>query len=418
MTRVVAERASLRTPTVADSPSTGAVLMVSQHPFPEHIVFRRNVLELLEDGFEIDVVCLSGSEPLNGLATHPRLRLRPVRVQHRRGRAIRYLFEYAAFFLSSLCLVSALSLRRRYDAVQVDNLPDLLVFTTIVPRLRGVRVVFNMFELTPEMVAARFSGRLGAVLTRVASWVEAAATSWADHVIVVSQECWERVHRRGVPEEKLSIVLNTTSWPSPTADASKVPARDGEASFLVVHSTLVERYGIDVAIRAFAQLASRWPRLTLRVIGDGEQRAALEALAQQLRVGNRVVFTGQLPWTETIAQVMQATIGIVSVLADGYGEVLLPTKLLEYARFGVPAVCSRLAAVRPYFPDGSITYFEPGNADDLAAVIERLLEEPGIRKLQAGHAQEVARGLSWERVRHSYLQALALDSRVMSEILD
>jgi glycosyltransferase involved in cell wall biosynthesis len=179
----------------------------------------------------------------------------------------------------------------------------------------------------------------------------------------------------------------------------------------VTHSTLVGRYGVDVAIRAFAELAPRWPELTLRVIGDGEQREALERLARELQVGDRVVFTGQLPWAETIRQVERALVGIVSVLDDGYGEVLLPTKLLEYARFGVPAACARLTAVLPYFPDDSLSYFTPGNATELAAAIERLLRDPALRARQAGQAQRVVRGLAWERVRYSYLEALGLEAR-------
>jgi glycosyltransferase involved in cell wall biosynthesis len=267
--------------------------------------------------------------------------------------------------------------------------------------------------LTRVLFRARRRGGGGRFGPRRARPLVATATGWADHVIVVSQECWHRVNLRGTPEEKLSIVLNTTSWPSPAGDM--LPARsegDGDSSFLVAHSTLVGRYGVDIAIRAFAQLAARWPQLTLRVIGDGEERPALEKLAQDLRVGDRVIFTGQLPWNETITQVKRAAVGIVSVVADGYGEVLLPTKLLEYARFGVPVACSRLAAVLPYFSGDAVTYFEPGNVEELGAALDRLLKDPALRTHQASQAQLAVRAFAWERVRHSYLAALALDDRL------
>ena len=46
---------------------------------------------------------------------------------------IRYPIEYAAFHAAALAVVSWLGLRRRYAAVQVDNLPDFLVLAAQVP---------------------------------------------------------------------------------------------------------------------------------------------------------------------------------------------------------------------------------------------------------------------------------------------
>lgn len=393
-------------------PASGAVLIVTQHPVFHHIVLGRNVLELLSQGFDVDVICSDSDEGTHLLTHRPGLRVYTVPVQHRRKHAIRYALEYAAFFIAAFVLVSVLAMRKRYEVVQVDNLPDFLAMTTVVPRLRGTRIVFNMFELTPEMIAARFTAARGRWFIRIARWLEAAATGWADHVIVVSEECRKRVITRGVRPAKISVVLNTTPWWPAVSEKPTGDREGGDSSFIVTHSTLVPRYGVDLAIRAFAQLAAARPRLSLRIIGDGEHRPALERLAQDLGVADRVTFTGLLPWAETIAQVRQAAVGIVAVLADGYGEVLLPTKLLEYARFGVPAVCSRLAAVQAYFPEDAVAYFVPGDADQLAARVDELLRDAAAAAHQGAQAQEVARSLAWEQVRHSYFEALGLTGHV------
>src|SRR5262249_57167826 len=113
---------------------------------------------------------------------------------------------------------------------------------------------------------------------------------------------------------------NTPPWRPSVREKPTGDREGGDSSFIVTHTTLVPRYGVDLAIRAFAQLAAAWPRLSLRIIGDGEHRPALERLARDLGVADHVTFTGLLPWAETIAQVRQAAVRIVAGLRHRYQE--------------------------------------------------------------------------------------------------
>jgi glycosyltransferase involved in cell wall biosynthesis len=401
--------ARLRRVLAGDSPTR--VLRVTQHPFPDDSIVRRDVLELLRQGHHVDVVCAAGppGTATEDLGRPPGLRVRRVPVRHRRRPLVRYPLEYAAFFLSALAVVSWLGLRRRYAVVQVDNLPDALVFAAAVPRWRGARLVLTMYELMPEMAAARFRGRAGAALGWACRAVERAATRWADRVIVVSRPCFDVLRSRGVPAARMSIVLNTIS-PHPDDGAGR-GARGPEPPVLITHTTLAARYGVDVLIRAVAVLAPDWPDLTLRVVGAGEEMGALVRLSESLGLAGRVDFTGNLPWTRTLEEVRRASVGVVAVVADGYGQLLLPTKLLEYAALGVPAVCSRLPAVQAYFAPDALAYFRPGDARDLASQVARLLADPALAACQARCAAETARRLAWDRVRLDYLAALGLPDR-------
>jgi glycosyltransferase involved in cell wall biosynthesis len=381
------------------------VLVLTHHPYPYDNTVRRAVSELLREGMAVDLVCSLTEDASTGQdATPEGLRVYRIGINHRRRPLIRYPFEYAAFFLAALGLVSWLGLRRRYAAVQVDNLPDFLVFAAPVPRWRGARLVFNMYELTPEMVGASLQGRAGRVLVRAARLIEWAATRWSDHVIVVSQPCFEALAARGVRPERMSVVLNTTSQEVP-------PRSPADRPTLVTHGTIVERYGVDVIVRAMAILRSSFPDLTLRVVGAGEHVEELVRLSRTLEVDDRVTFTGSLPWSQAAREVSRATVGVVALLADGYGELMLPIKLLEYARFGVPAVTSRLPAIEAYFPPDAVGYYRPGDERELAARVEELLRDPERARRQAERAGEVVRGLAWEHVRGHYLEALGVAGR-------
>jgi glycosyltransferase involved in cell wall biosynthesis len=392
----------------------GRILRITQHPFPEMPVIRRDVFELLASGYEVDLICSAGWTADDRLSRQqPGLRVFRVPIRHRRRPLIRYPLEYAGFFFAALALASLLGLRRRYAAVQVDNLPDSLVFSGVVPRLRGARLVFNMYELSPEMVAARFRHRGRWLLVRMARLLEAAAIRCSSHVIVVSRPCFDVLRRRGVAPERMSIVLNTTPWTMPAGTGANGAGANGVnrsgPPTLVTHSTLVERYGVHVIIQALALLQERWPELRLRVIGGGEQMAALIEVSHRLDLTHRVSFSGgHLPWAETIAEIRRATIGVVGVVPDGYGQLLLPTKLLEYAYLGVPAVCSRLPAIEAYFGSDALAYARPGDPADMAAQVDRLLRDSRAAERQASRAAEIAQRMAWEHVRLDYLSALGL----------
>jgi glycosyltransferase involved in cell wall biosynthesis len=383
------------------------VLIVSEHPYPGHATLRRNVTQLLDEGILVDLLCLAGAKPPDALHQgRARLRVYQMRMVHRRTGALRYLWEYVAFFLWSLPIAFALSFRYRYTTVLVDNLPDFLVFVALIARWRGARVVLEMFELTPELTAARLRlDRRHAVL-RWARWMEWIATRWAHHVIVVSKQCMDILVERGLDPRKISVLPNTP--PVAILSPNSERARSG-AAFLITHCSLVERYGVQVAIRALALLRRDWPDLSLRILGDGEYKAALIELTQELGLADRVVFRNFVPWSEAMAEIRQASLGIVAIIADGYGELLLPTKLLEYVEHEVPVVCAQLPTIASHFPADSVAYFDPGDPAGLAAQADRLLRDRKEAEQQARRAKVAMRGFSWDALAPRYMAALGVD---------
>jgi glycosyltransferase involved in cell wall biosynthesis len=378
------------------------VLMITQHAYPRFTVVARNVHFLLSQGIEVDLICqtLGEQEP----PPRPGLRVFSVPVTHRRSSPLRYVYEYAAFFIGALAIGCRLSLRRSYTAVQVDNMPDFLVFAALPARLRGARVVLNMLEIGPEMTAARLGADGAHPAVRAARWFEKAATRWAHRVITVSDPCRRVLAERGLSGDKVTVLPNTVTRSRHDRDPLAVAARP----FLVTHATLIERYGVQVAIRAMSRLREAWPDLTLRVLGDGEYAPQLERLAAELGLEKEVVFTGGLPWDAAMSHVASATLGLVPIIPDGYGQMLLPTKLMEYVEHEVPVVASRLPTIEEYFPEDAVAYFDAGDPAGLAAEVDRLLRDPAAARRQAERAREVARSLSWATVSVRYLEALGL----------
>src|SRR5438874_3758782 len=208
------------------------------------------------------------------------------------------------------------------------------------------------------------------------------ATSWADRVITVSEPCRRILEGRGLPGEKVTVLPNT----QPTYLTA--PHVTPQKPVLITHTTVIERYGVQVAIQAVHQLARAWPDLTYQVFGDGEYLPVVRELVQELGVADRTVFHGFVPADELVDHIGTATLGIVPILGDVYGSLLLPTKLFAYVAMGLPVVCSRTPTIEEYFPADCLAYFTPGDASDLAIQVERLLRDPELAREQADRARE------------------------------
>jgi hypothetical protein len=116
-----------------------AVCIVRHNYYPDTHV-RRDAEALVDAGYDVSVVALRKAnqpsrERLDGVEVHR------LPVQHVRGSTLRYAWEYASFALLAFLTVAWLHLRSRFRVVEVDNMPDLLVFSALVPKLFGARVI-------------------------------------------------------------------------------------------------------------------------------------------------------------------------------------------------------------------------------------------------------------------------------------
>jgi hypothetical protein len=131
------------------------VLMITHSYYLRDPRVRREAEALAEAGYTVDVICLRDQgEPYRSEVNGVRIYRVPLR--RCRGGFLRYLFEYLAFFVLSGLLLSALQLRRRYRLVHVHNMPNFLVFATLLPRLFGAKVILDMHDPMPELFQLQF----------------------------------------------------------------------------------------------------------------------------------------------------------------------------------------------------------------------------------------------------------------------
>jgi glycosyltransferase involved in cell wall biosynthesis len=154
------------------------------------------------------------------------------------------------------------------------------------------------------------------------------------------------------------------AWGENAAD--DVPAG---ARIVLTASRLSTQKGVDIAVRALAELPED---CVLVVLGDGPERPALEGLAAELGLAERVFLLGRVP--DVAAWLRRAAVYVQPSRWEGFG-----LGVLEAMHAGLPVVATEISSLPELVVDGVTGYLVP--VDDprsLARAAARALEEPQL----------------------------------------
>lgn len=362
----------------------------------------REARALVSQGYQVDVICLRAEgEPPLANEDGVRVYRLPIKRHRGSGQAVQ-LLEYLAFFMLALTKLAALHRQRRYAVVQIHNLPDFLVFAGLVPKLTGARLILDIHDVMPEFYASRFGSDMTSWPVRLVRWQERLACRFADHVITVTDLWREALIGRGLPAQKVSVVMNVAN---DRFFRHAAPAPPDTTRFkLLYHGTITHRYGVDLLLHALDRVRREVPHVQLTIHGVGEYRTTLLHLADQLQLGNCVQFSDHFVPTPELPQfIRQADLGIVPYRRDIFTDGILPTKLMEYVAVGVPVIAARTPVIADYFDDTMVQFFTPGDAEDLARCILALHADRQQLASFAHNADTFNQRYNWSAVSAGYI---------------
>jgi glycosyltransferase involved in cell wall biosynthesis len=386
------------------------MVVFAPYPLGETRV-QREAEALVSHGYEVDVICVH----VPGEATvdeHQGVRIYreeyrfPIMIGQEDTLVYTFL-AYIRFFLSAAVRLTRLHRQRSYNTIQVHNLPDFLVFCTLLPKLGGVPIILDLHDLMPEFYAGRFGKDGHLLLRRLILWQEKWACRFADHVITVSEHWRQALIKRGVPASKCSVVMNVADEKIFSSEGDRSRSRDDNQFRLIYHGAIVYRYGLDLAIRAVGQVRRDIPNIHLTILGWGEYVPALKQLTQELELGDHVAILQGLAAEQLPEVIRAADVGIVPYRNDVFTDGLLPTKLMEYGAMGLPCIAARTTAIQTYFGDTMVEFFEPGNVDDLARCIGGLYNSPERLKELAEGSKTFNQRYNWTKIGAEYADLVA-----------
>jgi glycosyltransferase involved in cell wall biosynthesis len=252
------------------------------------------------------------------------------------------------------------------SVVHVHGLKAALVLLSIrrVPRPPVVLTVHNLVAGTQQ-----------GVTRRVLASIERSIVRRVDHVIVISPEIGQRVERLQ-PADRCHDILPVSPRREPTLSVAEVRASYGiaaDAPLVVIVARHHTQKDLPMFLASMALVGQQVPDVRAVMVGDGPQRAAVEAVRHRLGLDDVVVIAGHRP--NPIDEMRAADVVALSSIWEGS-----PLAIAECLSIGAPLVTTSVGTVTRHLVDGeSARIVDVGDAVGFAAALTDLLRSPDRR---------------------------------------
>jgi glycosyltransferase involved in cell wall biosynthesis len=344
------------------------VAMVSFSLYPADPRPRRAAEALLKEGMTVDFICLAdGTAPRR--ERWGELNILRLPIDHRRGGKFSYAYKYSAFILATAVILALRSLKRRYHLIYIHNMPDVLVFSSLVPKALGAKVILDQHDPMPELMASIFKLDERSFGVQLMRRLEKWSIARANAVVTVNIACKRIFAARSCRPEKIVVVMNA---PDCEIFQFQAPRERPNGRFVIMyHGLIVERNGLDLAIEAMERVRSTVPNVELRIYGW--KTAFLEQVMDQARnrgLQDCVQYLGPRRLEELVQEIDACDLGIIPNQRNAFTDINTPTRIFEYLALGKPVIAPRTPGIQDYFGPDALLFFESGNAEALSQQIE------------------------------------------------
>lgn len=242
--------------------------------------------------------------------------------------------------------------------------------------------------------AARLTGNVARraglpVLVTVHNYQDLKYYQAIDHFVVTTED--QRIHlaRGGISANRITAIPNFSTLAPQPRHWGEAPAQTTFAAY----GRMVAKKGFDVLLRALGRLAGQGMEARLVLGGDGPERARLEALAENLGLGDRVRFAG---WISDVPALLHgADVFVLPSLDEPFGIVVLEAMALD-----TPIVATRSQGPAEILDADTAYLCGIGDPEGLAAAMaEAAADYPGRRRRAAA---------ALERYRSRYSAAVVI----------
>lgn len=269
----------------------------------------------------------------------------------------------------------------------------------------GIPLVADLHEHYPalmQMMKGRNNPQRGEEQRERWETIEFECVQRARQVIVVTEEARDRLIRKGLPGNKITVLENTVDigkFQAAPIDPDIVRQYKPDFVLCYVGHLNDTHRGIQTVIEAMARLKDDIPEL--KFIGAGAIRPAyrrlLEGLIAEHDLADRVHFTDRLDETQFATYIAASDICLCPHLANDHTNATFPNKAYLYHLLKKPILVSSAAPLQRYVEQtGGGLSFPSGDAAMLASLVRKLYARPDLRREMAAKGyQAVLTQYNW-----------------------
>lgn len=325
---------------------------------------------------------------------------------------IKRMLNFTTYFASALWT----SLRLPKADVVIATSPQIFAGYVGVwyKRLRRVPLVIEIRDIWPESMFA-----VGAKVPRIGIWalerIEKAMYKNCDRLVTVGEGYRLRLREKGVPEAKMSVVMNGTDLAvySPREKNVALLKQFGlEGKFVVSYiGTVGMACGLGCVLDAAEKMKSKVEveqrNVVFVIVGDGAARVQLEEEAKRRGLTN-VVFTGRQPKSSMPDWVASSDASLVHLKKTELFTTVMPSKIFESAGCKRPIVMGVDGFAKKLVMDAEAGLdMTPESAESLVECVKKLVEDPALCcKLGENAYNNVAKVYNRDQQAEDYLKTL------------
>lgn len=387
------------------------LIVVENLPVPLDRRVWQESLALRDAGYDVTVICpqmhgqVLPEETLEGIHIfrHPL-------ASEAKG-FLGFFLEYASALWGESRLAWKIWRRKRFKVIHVCNPPDLLFLVALQFRLFGVRMIYDVHDLWPEMFEAKFKGRgLFYWAVRIAERLTYAAA----HVALVTNDTVRSVAlgRGGMRSDRVFPVR--TAPKMPTTSSSPDPAlKKGRPHLVGYIGVMGSADGVHHLLEAADYLVRQKGRKDIQflLMGTGPEYDRLVALRDRLGLGLYVDMPGWMKGEPLFRALQTIDLGVSCDPKNSYNDGCTMNKVLEYMAFGKPQVMFDLVESR-VSADQAGWYVPECSSQKLGEAIAHLIDNPDLRRKMGEIGEDRFRkwvdwGRSVEELERAYALAVS-----------
>jgi glycosyltransferase involved in cell wall biosynthesis len=384
------------------------LIIVENLPVPLDRRVWQESLALRDAGYEVVVICpqmhgqVAPEEELDGIQIYRH----PLSAEAKGFWG--FFLEYAsALWGETRCAWKAWG-RHRFKVIHICNPPDLLFLVALPFKLLGVRVIYDVHDLWPEMFEAKFGGR------RPFYWAvrlaERATYATADAVLATNDTVRSVAQRRGGKKPERVFMVRTAPKIPKTACPPDPGLKKGRPHLVGYVGVMGSADGVHLLLEAADCLVHQRKRgdIQFLLMGTGPEYERLLKLRTALGLEEWVDMPGWCQGEALFRALQTIDLGVSCDPKNSYNDACTMNKVLEYMAFGKPQVLFDLVESRASAGDAA-WYVSPSSPEKLAEGIERLLDDPDLRSEMGRKARErFGKLVDWRRSVEQLERAYAL----------